>query len=96
MSTFEKLSTGRSEDSRTRHWRLVVDGMDVSGLGGRHLQEYLPHPHAKKNDALQDPVGLLLTTCFLLLGYAGKLKQACRCVRGVCELNCSRFERLIR
>ena len=26
MSTFEGLSTGRSEDSRSHHWRLVVDG----------------------------------------------------------------------
>jgi hypothetical protein len=26
MSTFEGLSTGRSGDSRSHHWRLVVDG----------------------------------------------------------------------
>jgi len=26
MSTSEGLSTGRSEDSRSHHWRLVVDG----------------------------------------------------------------------
>jgi hypothetical protein len=26
MNTFEGLSTGKSGDSRSRHWRLVVDG----------------------------------------------------------------------
>ena len=26
MSTSEGLSTGKSEDSRSHHWRLVVDG----------------------------------------------------------------------
>jgi hypothetical protein len=26
MSTSERLSTGRSGDSRSHHWRLVVDG----------------------------------------------------------------------
>jgi hypothetical protein len=26
MSTFEGLSAGRSGDSRSHHWRLVVDG----------------------------------------------------------------------
>jgi hypothetical protein len=26
MSTSEGLSAGRSEDSRSHHWRLIVDG----------------------------------------------------------------------
>jgi hypothetical protein len=26
MSTYERLSTGRSGDSRSHHWRIIVDG----------------------------------------------------------------------
>jgi hypothetical protein len=55
-------------------------GKDATGLVGRHLQDYLHHLHVK-NCALQGPAGRLLTTCLLLLGYAGKSKQACGCLR---------------